>query len=76
MMLLKENKLESFVREDKEEPKDDPKKSEWIEKNEGCEDNCRCCSRPHSTYCGKTYHSISYVAFIINNTSKKLALKR
>lgn len=33
-MLLKENKLESFVREDKEEPKDDPKKSEWIEKNE------------------------------------------
>ena len=34
MMLLKENKLESFVREDKEEPKDDPEISEWIEKNE------------------------------------------
>ena len=34
VMMLKENKLESFVREDKEEPKYDPKKSEWIEKNE------------------------------------------
>lgn len=33
-MLLKENKLESFVREEKEEPKDDPEKTQWIENNE------------------------------------------
>ena len=34
MVLLKENKLEYFVREDKEEPKDDPEKTLWIENNE------------------------------------------
>ena len=34
MMLIKENKLESFVKEEKEEPKDDPKKTIWIEYNE------------------------------------------
>ena len=34
MMLLKENKLESFIKEDKEEPRDDPEKSKWIEKSE------------------------------------------
>ena len=34
MMLLKENKIESFVKEEKEKPKDDLEKTQWIENNE------------------------------------------
>lgn len=34
MMLLKENKLDSFVKEEKEEPKDDLEKTLCIENNE------------------------------------------
>ena len=34
MMLLKENKIESFVKEEKKEPKDDLEKTPWIENNE------------------------------------------
>ena len=33
-MLLKENKLESFVIEEREEPKDDLEKTLWIKNNE------------------------------------------
>lgn len=82
MMLLKENKLESFVREDKEEPKDDPEKSEWIEKNEkamkiivdAVQDHTVPIVAKHTT----TYRMFRALenAFIINNTNRKLALKR
>ena len=65
-MLLKENNLKTFIKEDKEEDKDD------IE--------CRYHSRPHSTFVRK--HTTTYRiyqalenAFIIN-TSRKHFLKR
>ena len=82
IMLLRENKLESFVREDKEEPKDNPKKLEWIEKNEkamkiivnAVRDHIVPIVAKHTT----TYRMFRALenAFIINNTGKKLALKR
>ena len=82
VMMLKENKLESFVKEDKEEPKDDPKKSEWIEKNEKAmkiivdtvQDHIVPIVAKHTT----TYRMFRALenTFIINNTGTKLALKR
>ena len=81
-MLLKERKLESFIKEDKEEPKDDPEKSEWIEKSEKAMKIIVDIVRDHivpivakhtTTYC--MFRALEN-AFKINNTSRILALKR
>ena len=81
-MLFKEKKLESFVREEKEQPKDEPEKSEWIEKNEKAmkiivdtvRDHIVPIVAKHTT----AYHMFRALenTFIINNKGRKLALKR
>lgn len=82
LMMLKENKLESFVREGKDEPKDDLQKSEWIEKNEKAmkiivdvvQDHIVPIVAKHTTaYC--MFQALENT-FIINNTGRKIPLKR
>lgn len=73
-MLFKENKLETFVREVKEEPKDDPKKTLWIKNNKKAmkvivdviRDHIVPIVAKHAT----AYHMFRALenAFIINNT--------
>ena len=82
MMLLKENKLDTFVKEDKKEPKDDLEKSKWIEKNEKAMKIIVDTVRDHIVPIVAN-HTIAYRmfralenAFIINNTGRKIALKR
>lgn len=81
-MLLKENKLESFVKDEKEEPKYDPEKTLWIENNEKTMkiivdvvlDHIVSIVAKHvTTYC--MFKALENT-FIVINTSLKLALKR
>ena len=82
MMLLKENKLESFVKEEKEEPKDDPDKTLWIENNEKAMkiivDSVRDHIVPIVAKHVTAYRMFKALenAFIVINTGRKLALKR
>ena len=82
MMLLKENKLESFIKEEKEEPKDDLEKTLWIENNEKAiqiivnffPDHIVPIVSKHKT----KYHMFKGLenASIVNNIGRGLSLKR
>ena len=82
MMLLKEKKLESLVKEEKEEPKDDPKKTLWIEYNEKAMkiivDIVWIHVVPIVAKHVTTYHMFKALEkiSIVNNTSRNLTLRR
>lgn len=82
MMLLKANKIEPFVKEEKEEQNDYPEKTQWIMNNEKAMKTVVDAVQDHIVpIVGKheiAYHMLKALedAFVINNIGRTLALKR
>lgn len=82
MMILKENKLDSFVKENRAEPEHDPEKTVWIESNEKAMKIIVDAVRDHIVLILSKYET-AYCMFKslestyeINNSSRCLSLKR